>query len=104
MGSNGNNTAFNIRTVNLMIGMFDKEKKGEINFEDFGFLWRYIVDWQSCFRNFDRSNQQAVNFDDFIQCCLVLQGLTDAFRREDTKMDGSIQLSYERFLIMILGS
>ena len=108
--------------------MFDRDKSGEITFDEFGSLYRYIVDWQNCFktfdrwlfwrflfnmhsnilqifdrdqsgsinhkelqdalssfgynlssnvyslliRKFDRTNKQAVKFDDFIQCCLVL--------------------------------
>ena len=106
--------------------MFDKDKSGEITLNEFGSLYRYIVDWQNCFKNFDglvrissalslsltqiifrdhsgsinhkelqdalssfgynlsptvysllirkfdRTNRQAVKFDDFIQCCLVL--------------------------------
>ncbi|XP_023333051.1 programmed cell death protein 6 [Eurytemora carolleeae] len=138
--SNGNNTEFNIGTVNLMIGLFDTEKTGEIDFKDFGSLWRYIVDWQNCFKNFDkdksgsinlveleealtsfgytlsrdvmqlllrrfdRTNSHAVKFDDFIQCCLVLHGMTDIFRAEDTDQDGVIQITYERFLVLLLNS
>ena len=45
-------------------GMFDGKKTGEINLTDFGSLWRYIVDWQNCFKNFDRwTNILSVNSD-----------------------------------------
>ena len=33
--------------------MFDKDKSGEITLNEFGSLYRYIVDWQNCFKNFD---------------------------------------------------
>jgi len=137
---NGNNTEFNMVTINLMINMFDHDKIGEICFKEFGFLWRYVVDWQNCFksfdrdksgsinqaeleealtsfgytlspavytlllRKFDRTKTQAVRFDDFIQCCLVLHGMTDTFRAEDKDLDGVITISYEKFLTMILNS
>merc|ERR1711963_952766 len=51
-------------------------------------------------RKFDRTKSQAVRFDDFIQCCLVLHGITDMFREEDTDLDGVVTISYEKFLTM----
>jgi len=137
---NGNNTEFNMATIDMMIKLFDTDKTGEICFKEFGFLWRYVVDWQNCFkafdkdksgtisltelqealttfgyslspevyrlilRKFDRTGKQAVCFDDFIQCCLVLQGVTDMFRTEDRAQTGSITVSYEGFLSMLLSS
>lgn len=89
--------------------MFDRHNKGQINFDDFGALWKYIVDWKKCFmsfdrdqsgnidkaelktalstfgyslsdnlintlvRKFDRHGNGTILFDDFIQCCVVLQ-------------------------------
>lgn len=38
--SNGTWTPFNRETVRLMIGMFDKQNTGTINFNDFGALWK----------------------------------------------------------------
>jgi Ca2+-binding EF-hand superfamily protein len=55
-------------------------------------------------RKFDRTGRQAVAFDDFIQCCLVMQGVTNMFRTEDHGMTGQITVSYEQFLSMLLNS
>ncbi|KAM3929815.1 programmed cell death protein 6 isoform 1-T1 [Leptodactylus fuscus] len=52
-------------------------------------------------RKFDRQRRGQVAFDDFIQCCIVLQKLTDVFRRQDTDQDGWIQVSYEQYLCMV---
>ncbi|KAM4705387.1 programmed cell death protein 6 isoform 2-T2 [Rhinophrynus dorsalis] len=52
-------------------------------------------------RKFDRQRRGQVAFDDFIQCCIVLQKLTDVFRRYDTDHDGWIHISYEQYLSMI---
>lgn len=41
--------------------MFDRQNKGAVNFEDFGALWKYVTDWQNCFRSFDRD--QSGNID-----------------------------------------
>ena len=67
---NGNNTEFNINTINMMISkfsritpaittkispdMFDHDKTGEISYSEFGSLWRYVIDWQNCFKSFDK--------------------------------------------------
>lgn len=44
--------------------MFDKQNKGAINFEDFGALWKYVTDWQACFRSFDRDNSGNIDFNE----------------------------------------
>ncbi|ELU02035.1 hypothetical protein CAPTEDRAFT_148620 [Capitella teleta] len=135
--SNGTWNPFNPETVRLMIGMFDRDSSGTINFQEFSSLWKYVTDWQNCFRGFDRDNsgsidknelQQALTafgyrlsdsfysllvrkfdrqgrgvivFDDFIQCCVVLQTLTAAFRQHDTNQSGWITIGYEQFLSLV---
>eukprot|EP00794_Sanderia_malayensis_P019031 gene19031-20944_t len=132
--SNGTWTPFNPETVRLMIGMFDRDHNGTINFQEFGALWKYVTDWQSCFRSYDRDSSGSIDknelkqamtsfgyrlsdrfyeilvrkfdrrgagsitFDDFIQCCVVTQSLTTAFRQYDTNRNGWIQINYEQFL------
>ncbi|XP_046684374.1 programmed cell death protein 6-like [Homalodisca vitripennis] len=59
--SNGTWTPFNPETVRLMIGMFDKESRGTVSFEDFGALWKYVTDWQNCFRSFDNDNSGNID-------------------------------------------
>ncbi|XP_026272722.1 programmed cell death protein 6 isoform X1 [Frankliniella occidentalis] len=88
--SNGTWTPFNPETVRLMIGkwkwsrdfvpnnnlnvyewqlilmflysgMFDKQNRGQVSFEDFGALWKYVTDWQNCFRSFDRDNSGNID-------------------------------------------
>lgn len=43
------------------IGMFDKHNRGTVNFEDFGALWKYVTDWQNCFRSFDRDSSGNID-------------------------------------------
>lgn len=43
-----------------------------------------------------------MKFDDFIQCCVTLKSLTDAFRAHDHNQSGSITINYEQFLEMVL--
>jgi Ca2+-binding protein (EF-Hand superfamily) len=42
-------------------GMFDKQNRGTVSFEDFGALWKYVTDWQSCFRSFDQDNSGNID-------------------------------------------
>lgn len=41
--------------------MFDRHNRGQVNFEDFGALWKYVTDWQNCFRSFDRDNSGNID-------------------------------------------
>lgn len=59
--SNGTWTPFNPETVRMMIGMFDKNQTGTVSFEEFGALWKYVTDWQNCFRSFDRDNSGNID-------------------------------------------
>lgn len=58
--SNGTWNPFNLQTVKLMIGMFDRQGRGTVSFEEFGNLWKYVVDWQNCFKSFDRDNSGSL--------------------------------------------
>lgn len=57
----GLGTMFNIRTVQLMITMFDCDMNGTISFDEFGKLFKYVNDWQNCFRQFDRDNSGSID-------------------------------------------
>ncbi|XP_019874773.1 programmed cell death protein 6-like isoform X2 [Aethina tumida] len=59
--SNGTWSPFNPETVRLMIGMFDRRNMGQVSFDDFGALWKYVTDWQNCFRSFDRDNSGNID-------------------------------------------
>ncbi|CAK8684985.1 unnamed protein product [Clavelina lepadiformis] len=52
-------------------------------------------------RKFDRQGRGTIAFDDFIQCCVVLQTLTNSFQQHDTNRNGWINVSYEQFLTMV---
>jgi len=41
--------------------MFDQDRSGSINFQEFQSLWKYITDWQNCFRGFDRDNSGSID-------------------------------------------
>jgi len=60
--SNGTWTPFNPETVRLMIvGMFDRDNSGTIDFNEFGALWKYVTDWQQCFKSFDQDGSGSID-------------------------------------------
>ena len=44
-----------------MIGMFDRDRTGTINFNEFGALWKYVQDWQTTFKSYDRDNSGSID-------------------------------------------
>jgi len=65
--SNGSWTPFNPETVRLMIIMFDRDQTGTIGFNEFSGLWKYVTDWQQCFRSFDRDQSGHIDFNELKQ-------------------------------------
>jgi programmed cell death protein 6 len=65
--SNGTWTPFNPETVRMMIGMFDRDGSSTIDFNEFASLWKYVNDWQACFRSFDRDNSGSIDKNEFKQ-------------------------------------
>ena len=43
---------FQIETVRAMIRAFNMENQQELNFETFASIWKYVMDWQKCFKRF----------------------------------------------------
>ena len=44
---------------------------------------------------FDRRGSRSINFDDFIQACVMLKTFTDKFRSKDAQQQGVINISYD---------
>lgn len=45
--------------------MFDRSNRGQISFEDFGALWKYVTDWQACFHSFDLDQSGNIDRQEF---------------------------------------
>lgn len=63
--SNGTWKAFNPDTVRMMIGMFDRQGTGTLNFDEFACLWNYISEWQNCFQALDRDRSGSIDRREF---------------------------------------
>lgn len=88
---------------------FDRDRSGTIDAGELGtafstFGYRLSANFcELCVRKFDRASLRTMKFDDFIQCCVMLKSLTDAFRKHDHQQAGQISINYEQFLEMVLG-
>uniref|UniRef100_A0A453KBU2 EF-hand domain-containing protein n=1 Tax=Aegilops tauschii subsp. strangulata TaxID=200361 RepID=A0A453KBU2_AEGTS len=53
---------------------------------------------------FDKTGgmSKAVEYDNFIECCLTVKGLTEKFKEKDTAYSGSATFSYEAFMLTVL--
>ncbi|KAL8142954.1 hypothetical protein V2J09_015986 [Rumex salicifolius] len=53
---------------------------------------------------FDKTGgkSKAIEYDNFIECCLTVKGLTDKFKAKDTNYSGSATFSYEDFMLTVL--
>lgn len=139
---NGDYTKFNPETVKLMIKMFDRNGDKSIDFEEFGYLWKYLADWRKLFARFDqdkndtisfpefddamkafgytlspgfvqnlfaqyshtnrKTHQRVISFDMFVQCCITVKRMTEAFKQFDTDRDGIVTLEFEQFLTTVM--
>jgi Ca2+-binding EF-hand superfamily protein len=88
---------------------FDTDRSGNIDanelgnaFQTFGYKLSPQFS-QVVVRVFDRDRGgYSINFDDFIQACVMLKTLTDQFRVKDVNQTGQIGINYEEFLEMAL--
>ncbi|KAH7855819.1 hypothetical protein Vadar_029363 [Vaccinium darrowii] len=53
---------------------------------------------------FDKTGgkNRAIEYDNFIECCLTVKGLTEKFKEKDTMYSGSATFAYESFMLTVL--
>lgn len=62
---NGDYTAFDPHTVKMMIRMFDTDRSGTINFDEFCGLWAFLAAWRNLFDRFDIDRSGHISFTEF---------------------------------------
>jgi len=86
---------------------FDKDKSGSIDKNEFRSALTSIGYrlsdrfYDLLIKKFDRTGRGTVAFDDFIQACISIQTLTNAFRQHDRLQNGQITINYEDFLTLV---
>lgn len=99
--------------INQWKGVFDRydrDRSGNIDinelltaYNEMGFRVSMAF-CQLVVSRFDRLAKKSLKFDDFIQTCVMLRSLTDAFKTRDTNLNGIITVSYEDFMSMAISN
>ncbi|CAK1364046.1 Sorcin [Cercospora beticola] len=62
---NGDYTAFDPHTIKMMIRMFDTDRSGTINFDEFCGLWGFLAAWRNLFDRFDIDRSGNISLREF---------------------------------------
>ncbi|PNS20159.1 Programmed cell death protein 6 [Sphaceloma murrayae] len=62
---NGDYTAFDQHTVKMMIRMFDTDRSGTVNFDEFCGLWGFLAAWRGLFDRFDTDRSGHISMGEF---------------------------------------
>ncbi|KAJ1656985.1 hypothetical protein IWQ61_003534 [Dispira simplex] len=87
---------------------FDRDRSGTIDGQElthalrtFGYnVSPEVIKLLIC--KFDINGNGTVTFDNFIQACVTVRTLTEAFKRFDTDNDGWVQICYKDFLMLVI--
>ncbi|CAL0317091.1 unnamed protein product [Lupinus luteus] len=89
---------------------FDKDRSGKIDSTELrdallslGYAVSPLV-LDLLVSKFDKTGgkSRAIEYDNFIECCLTVKGLTDKFKEKDSGYTGSATFSYESFMLTVL--
>ncbi|RDA94180.1 hypothetical protein CP533_6558 [Ophiocordyceps camponoti-saundersi (nom. inval.)] len=70
---NGDWTAFDIQTVRMMIRMFDSDRNGTINFDEFCGLWSFLASWRTLFDRFDVDRSGNISLNEFTDALIAFR-------------------------------
>ncbi|KAF2099668.1 EF-hand [Rhizodiscina lignyota] len=99
---NGDWSSFDPHTVKMMIRMFDTDRSGTINFDEFCGLWGFLAAWRTLFDRFDLDRSGNISYNEFSDA-LVAFGyrlspsfITLLFRTYDRR--GENAMSFDLFV------
>ncbi|KAK9922096.1 hypothetical protein M0R45_030577 [Rubus argutus] len=122
------NQSFSLRTVHLswpkeftavfyslqnwrgIFEKFDRDRSGKIDSTELrdalaslGFTVSPVV-LDLLVSKFDKTggHMKAIEYDNFIECCLTVKGLTEKFKEKDKAYTGHATFSYEDFMLVVL--
>ncbi|KAE8864742.1 hypothetical protein PTNB73_05630 [Pyrenophora teres f. teres] len=68
---NGDWTPFDPHTVRMMIRMFDTNRSGTVNFDEFCGLWGFLSAWRSLFDRFDQDHSGNISYSEFSEALVA---------------------------------
>lgn len=83
---------------------FDEDRSGYISYGEYSnalvaFGYRLSPTFITLmYKTYDKSGDDRMSFDLFVQSCIILKRMTDVFKKYDEDRDGYITLSFEEFL------
>ncbi|CAI9787527.1 unnamed protein product [Fraxinus pennsylvanica] len=89
---------------------FDRDRSGKIDAQELreallslGYSVSPVV-LDLLVTKFDKSGgkNKAIEYDNFIECCLTVKGLTEKFKEKDTTYSGSATFTYESFMLTVM--
>ncbi|OAQ72340.1 EF-hand protein [Pochonia chlamydosporia 170] len=99
---NGDWTSFDIQTVRMMIRMFDSDRNGTINFDEFCGLWSFLASWRTLFDRFDVDRSGNISLQEFTDALIAFryrlspQFVELLFRTYDKRNEGV--MSFDLFV------
>ncbi|CAO1623133.1 unnamed protein product [Sympodiomycopsis kandeliae] len=58
---NADNTAFDLDTVKMLMSIFDTDRSGEVTFNEFVGLFKYVQTWREVFQRFDQDRSGSID-------------------------------------------
>uniref|UniRef100_A0A1J3CE30 Putative calcium-binding protein CML49 n=1 Tax=Noccaea caerulescens TaxID=107243 RepID=A0A1J3CE30_NOCCA len=101
---------YSLQSWRSIFERFDKDRSGRIDTNELrdallslGFSVSPMV-LDLLVSKFDKSGgrNKAIEYDNFIECCLTVKGLTEKFKEKDTALSGSATFNYENFMLTVL--
>lgn len=94
----------------MVFDRFDRDRSGKMDSEELKEALRslgYAVPpsvMQIIMSNYidSASGRGGLNFDNFVECGMIVKGITDKFKEKDTRYSGSATFTYDSFLTTII--
>ncbi|XP_075491464.1 calcium-binding protein CBP-like [Primulina tabacum] len=101
---------YSLQSWRAIFERFDRDRSGRIDSNELreallslGFSVSPTV-LELLLSKFDKTGgtNKAIEYDNFIECCLTVKGLTEKFKEKDTSFSGSATFTYEVFMLTVL--
>ncbi|CAN6483885.1 unnamed protein product [Victoria cruziana] len=100
---------YSLQNWRAIFERFDRDRSGKIDANELrdallslGFSVSPVV-LELLISKYDPTGKtRAINYDNFIECSLVVKGLTEKFKEKDTSYAGNATFSYESFMLTVL--